>query len=294
MSTVFEGVLRYLQTIRLTDWLDIVLLAYVLFRALKLVGRSRAASLGRGVLIYLAALAISDIFYLDTLNFILRSVITWGVLALIVIFQPEIRRILEQVGSSKLSTFNPFARVQSVGVIETTIAQTVEACADMSASRTGALIVFEREIKLDDVTRTGTIVDAQVSSQLLKNIFFVKAAMHDGAVIVRDGRLLAGGCMLPLTHNVNLSRDLGMRHRAGIGMSENSDAVVVIVSEETGTISVAIRGMLKRHLTAQTLEKLLKNELMPRVEEQQEQEKNRLRLPWQRKSGKEADENAAE
>ena len=294
MSTVFEGVLRYLQTIRLTDWLDIVLLAYVLFRALKLVGRSRAASLGRGVLIYLAALAISDIFYLDTLNFILRSVITWGVLALIVIFQPEIRRLLEQVGSSKLSTFNPFARVQSAGVIETTIAQTVEACADMSASRTGALIVFEREIKLDDVTRTGTIVDAQVSSQLLKNIFFVKAAMHDGAVIVRDGRLLAGGCMLPLTHNVNLSRDLGMRHRAGIGMSENSDAVVVIVSEETGTISVAIRGMLKRHLTAQTLEKLLKNELMPRVEEQQEQEKNRLRLPWQRKSGKEADENAAE
>ena len=294
MSTVFEGVLRYLQTIRLTDWLDIVLLAYVLFRALKLVGRSRAASLGRGVLIYLVALAISDSFYLDTLNFILRSVITWGVLALIVIFQPEIRRILEQVGSSKLSTFNPFARVQSAGVIETTIAQTVEACADMSASRTGALIVFEREIKLDDVTRTGTIVDAQVSSQLLKNIFFVKAAMHDGAVIVRDGRLLAGGCMLPLTHNVNLSRDLGMRHRAGIGMSENSDAVVVIVSEETGTISVAIRGMLKRHLTAQTLEKLLKNELMPRVDEEQEQEKNRLRLPWQRKSGKEADKNAAE
>jgi diadenylate cyclase len=136
----------------------------------------------------------------------------------------------------------------------------------MSKTRTGVLIVFEREMALDDIARTGTIVDARVSSELLKNIFFVKAAMHDGAVIMRDGRLL----MLPLSKNVNLSRDLGMRHRAGIGMSENSDAVVVIVSEETGTISVAIGGLLKRHLMPETLEKLLINELVPQEPTEQD------------------------
>ncbi|MBQ9647399.1 MAG: diadenylate cyclase CdaA [Oscillospiraceae bacterium] len=294
VRTIMEGVLRYLGTIALTDWLDIALLAYLLYRALKLVGRSRAASLGRGVLVFLLALALSDVLRLNSINWILRNIVTVGALALIVLFQPEIRRLLEQVGSSRLSSFNPFARVQQTSVIETAIAQTVDACAEMSEAHTGMLVVFERNLKLDDIARTGTIVDAQVSSQLLKNIFFVKAAMHDGAVIIRDGRLLAGGCILPLSHNANISRDLGTRHRAGIGMSENSDAVVVIVSEETGAISVAIRGMLKRHLTAQTLEKLLTNELLPAPEEQETQDKFRLRLPWQRKAGKEADGDADE
>ena len=291
VTTMLEGVLRYIGTVRITDWLDMALMAYLLYRALKLVGSSRAANLGRGVLIFLAALALSDVFQLNSINFILRNIVTGGVLALIVLFQPELRRLLEQVGSSRLSTFNPFARAQQVSVIETAIAQTVNACAELSESRTGMLMVFERETSLDDIARTGTIVDAQVSTQLLKNIFFVKAAMHDGAVIVRNGRLLAAGCILPLSHNANISRDLGTRHRAGIGMSENSDAVVVIVSEETGAISVAIRGMLKRHLTAQTLEKLLSNELIPAAEEEP-QEKARLRFFWRRKAGKEADGRA--
>lgn len=201
-----------------------------------------------------------------------------GILALIVLFQPEIRRILEQVGSSKLRSFIPFAAKQQTSAIEGAIAQTVLACTEMSKSRTGVLIVFEREINLDEMVRTGTIVDAQVSNELLKNIFFVKAAMHDGAVIIRNGRLLAGGCMLPLSKNVNLSRDLGMRHRAGIGMSENSDAVVVIVSEETGAISVAIGGLLKRHLMPETLEKLLINELMPHTDENA-MDKPQLHIP---------------
>ncbi|MBR0312042.1 MAG: diadenylate cyclase, partial [Oscillospiraceae bacterium] len=213
---------------------------------------------------------------------------------LIILFQPELRRLLEQVGSSKLASFNPFARAQQKSVIETAIAQTVDACADMSESHTGVLMVFERKTRLDEQVRSGTVVDAQVSSQLLKNIFFVKAALHDGAVIVRDGRLLAAGCILPLTHNVNISPDLGTRHRAGIGMSENSDAVVVIVSEETGAISVATGGMLKRHLTPATLEKLLTNELIPATEEEEPQEKFRLRLPWLRKGEKEASKDANE
>jgi diadenylate cyclase len=291
-TTIFESVLRYIGTIRLTDWLDIALMAYLLYRALKLVGHSRAASLGRGVLIFLFALAISDGLQLNSINFILRNIFTWGVLALIVLFQPEIRRLLEQMGSSKLSSLNPFTRAQQTSVIETAITQTVEACTEMSESRTGVLIVFERSNPLDDIARTGTTVDAQVSSELLRNIFFVKAALHDGAVIMRNGRLLAAGCILPLSHNTNISSDLGTRHRAGLGMSENSDAVVVIVSEETGAISVAIRGMLKRHLTAQTLEKLLTNELLPSGDDESKQDKLRIRLPWQRKEGKEGGNGA--
>ena len=150
------------------------------------------------------------------------------------------------------------------------------ACKEMSLSKTGVLIVFERDIHLDDMVRSGTTLDAAVSSELLKNIFFVKAPMHDGAVIIRRGRILGAGCMLPLSKNVNLSRDLGMRHRAGIGMSENSDAVVVIVSEETGSISVAIGGMLKRHLKPETLGKLLRNELMPPEEEPEDKPRRNL------------------
>ncbi len=174
----------------------------------------------------------------------MSHILSLGALALIVLFQPEIRRSSISSARAAGARSTP-SRARSRSAIENAIAQTVLACTEMSKTRTGVLIVFEREMALDDIARTGTIVDARVSSELLKNIFFVKAAMHDGAVIMRDGRLLAGGCMLPLSKNVNLSRDLGMRHRAGIGMSENSDAVVVIVSEETGTISVAIGGLLK-------------------------------------------------
>ena len=294
VTTFLEGALRYIGTIAISDWLDIALMALLLYRALRLVGRTRAANLGRVVVYFLIALVLSDVLHLNSINFILRTILTWGVLGLIILFQPELRRLLEQVGSSKLASFNPCARVQQKSVIETAIAQTVDACADMSESHTGVLMVFERKTRLDEQVRSGTVVDAQVSSQLLKNIFFVKAALHDGAVIVRDGRLLAAGCILPLTHNVNISPDLGTRHRAGIGMSENSDAVVVIVSEETGAISVASGGMLKRHLTPATLEKLLTNELIPATEEEEPQEKFRLRLPWLRKGEKEASKDANE
>ena len=294
VTTFLEGALRYIGTIAISDWLDIALMALLLYRALRLVGRTRAANLGRVVVYFLIALVLSDVLHLNSINFILRTILTWGVLGLIILFQPELRRLLEQVGSSKLASFNPFARAQQKSVIETAIAQTVDACADMSESHTGVLMVFERKTRLDEQVRSGTVVDAQVSSQLLKNIFFVKAALHDGAVIVRDGRLLAAGCILPLTHNVNISPDLGTRHRAGIGMSENSDAVVVIVSEETGAISVASGGMLKRHLTPATLEKLLTNELIPATEEEEPQEKFRLRLPWLRKGEKEASKDANE
>ena len=153
--------------------------------------------------------------------------------------------------------------------LDTVVTQTVLACASMSDSRTGALIVFERAISLNEQMSTGTIVNADVTSELLRNIFFVKAPLHDGAAIIREDRLAAAGCMLPLSQNASLSSDLGMRHRAGIGMSEHSDAVVVIVSEETGSISVAMDGMLKRHLTPEMLEKILRTELLPDTEGEQ-------------------------
>ena len=286
LMSILEGTLRYVLTIHWRDWLDMALMAYAFFWILKLIGNSLVVNLGRGMAIFFLALGLSSLLQLHGTHYILSHVVEIGVLALVVLFQPEIRRLLEQLGSSRLGKFNPFARVQESSAIENAISQTVLACTEMSKTRTGALIVFEREQNLDNIARTGTIVDAQVSNELLKNIFFVKAAMHDGAVIMRNGRLLAGGCMLPLSHNVNLSRDLGMRHRAGVGMSENSDAVVVIVSEETGGISAAIGGMLKRHLMPETLEKLLINELMPRTENKSA-EKGKLHLPWLPKLGKE-------
>ncbi|WP_241426690.1 diadenylate cyclase CdaA [Dysosmobacter acutus] len=270
------------MTIKIADILDITIMAYLVYQLLKLVKSTKAASLLKGLLVFLMALWLSTIFKLNGINFILNRMMELGILALIILFQPEIRRILEQVGSSRFAGFGLFSKEQKAGTMEHAIGQTVLACTEMSKSRTGVLIVFEREILLDDLVRSGTVLDAAVSNELLKNIFFVKAPMHDGAVIIRQGRVLGAGCMLPLSKNVNLSRDLGMRHRAGIGMSENSDAVVVIVSEETGSISVAIGGMLKRHLMPETLENLLRNELLP--QESAETDKRKIRL-FRRKDG---------
>ena len=263
VSVWIENVWRYLLLTRFTDVLDVALMAFLLYKLLTLLKTTSGTNLLKGVLIFLAVLFLSSILHLNGISFILSRMLEWGVLALIILFQPEIRRVLEQVGSQRLKFLSIFSREDTVTEMEKTIAQTVLACTEMSRSRTGALIVFEQKMQLDDMVRSGTVLDAAVSSELLKNIFFVKAPMHDGAVIIRHGRLLGAGCMLPLSKNVNLSRELGMRHRAGIGMSENADAVVVIVSEETGSISVAIGGMLKRHLKPETLANILRNELLP-------------------------------
>lgn len=276
---------RYLMTFKVSDILDILIMSLVVYKLLTLVKTSRVANLLKGVFIFLAILWLSTFLNLHGISYLMGKMVEWGVLALIILFQPEIRRVLEQVGSRKLNLLGLFSHGEAVNVMEHTIGQTVLACTEMSKTRTGALIVFEREILLDDMVRSGTVLDAAVSSELLKNIFFVKAPMHDGAVIVRHGRLLGAGCMLPLSKNVNLSRDLGMRHRAGIGMSENSDAVVVIVSEETGTISVAIGGMLKRHLMPETLENLLRNELLPQDTAEPDKQKPHFSERRKRKDG---------
>ena len=272
-ANIIQRLSNFAFTLQLWDVLDILVIAYLVYRLLLLVRKTNTSRLIKGVLVVIAALWLSS-GRLRALNFILAHIVEWGAVALIVLFQPQIRR--EQVGSSKIPLLNLFSKPQvDRQTIEEAISQTVAACGDMSKSRTGALIVFERHNQMDEILRSGTKLDAEVSSELLKNIFFVKAPMHDGAAIVREGRVLGAGCMLPLSRNVNLSRDLGMRHRAGIGMSENSDAVVVLVSEETGSISVAVGGMLKRHLMTETLEQLLRNELLPQPEEDGETEKKK-------------------
>ncbi|MCI6614086.1 MAG: diadenylate cyclase CdaA [Clostridiales bacterium] len=272
--SVLQNGWRYLTLIRITDLLDIAIMSFAIYKLLSLVRSTRAENILKGIVIFILALWLSSLLNLRGINHIMSYVVEWGVLALFIVFQPELRRGLEQLGSRNIRLLRILAPQQQSSELERAIDQTVLACTEMSKSRTGVLIVFERKILLNEVLRSGTTLDAAVSSELLKNIFFVKAPMHDGAVIIRNGRIGGAGCMLPLSKNVNLSRDLGMRHRAGIGMSENSDAVVVIVSEETGSISVAIGGMLKRHLMPETLEKLLKNELMPVAEAEEQPQKS--------------------
>ena len=272
--SVLQNGWRYLTLIRITDLLDIAIMSFAIYKLLSLVRSTRAENILKGIVIFILALWLSSLLNLRGINYIMSYVVEWGILALFIVFQPELRRGLEQLGSRNIRLLRILAPQQQSSELERAIDQTVLACTEMSKSRTGVLIVFERKILLNEVLRSGTTLDAAVSSELLKNIFFVKAPMHDGAVIIRNGRIGGAGCMLPLSKNVNLSRDLGMRHRAGIGMSENSDAVVVIVSEETGSISVAIGGMLKRHLMPETLEKLLKNELMPVAEAEEQPQKS--------------------
>ena len=289
---LMEDIGRYLTLLKVTDFLDVAIIIFLVYKLLSLVKSTRAENILKGVAVFLLALGVASVLELRAVKYILSHVVEWGILALIILFQPEIRQILEKLGSKNLRLMRVFHSEEEITDLEMAIDQTVMACSEMSRSKTGVLMVFERNINLDDIIRTGTVLDCAVVCELLKNIFFVKAPMHDGAVIVRHGRI-GGGCMLPLSKNVNLSRDLGMRHRAGIGMSENSDAVVVIVSEETGSISVAIGGMLKRHLMPETLGKLLRNELMP-PEEEPDKPRQVPVLSFLKKLGKEANDDGEE
>lgn len=256
---------RQLQPLGITDIIDILIMTFIIYKVIMIIRRTNSGSVAKGILFVVVALWVSQLAQLNTVNYLLRQLVELGVVALVVLFQPEIRRFLETVGRSRFG--DVFKTREETDETEQAILQTVEAYTSLSKTKTGALMVFERKNMLDDAIKTGTALDCAVNSELLKNIFWNKAPLHDGAVIVRSGRIVGAGCMLPLSGNVNLSRDLGMRHRAGIGASEHSDAVVAIVSEETGSISVAVGGMLKRHLAPETLERLLRNELMPRQEE---------------------------
>ena len=270
-SFVMEAIINFFKefaalvpTIRIMDIVDILVVAFVIYKIILMLQTTSSARIAKSIVIILLLTALTSVLHMYLMNYLLDKILEIGLLALVIMFQPELRRILEKLGSKSFREI--LSTKQEQRNIDYVISETVKACEIMSRERTGVLIVFERTSSLEDYQKTGIVIDARVSSELLRNIFFTKASLHDGAVIIRNERIAAAGCVLPLTENRNISSDLGTRHRAGIGMSEVSDAVVVIVSEETGTISVAIGGMLKRHLAPQTLEKLLLNELAPKEE----------------------------
>ena len=263
MEAIYE-LLGTLSRMQWSDYLDIIVVAFLIYKLLPMIRTPSIMRIARTVLAIVVIAWITDAMSLHTISFILNQFLAVGILAFVILFQPELRRMLDHLGNVKLRNF--FSTSKPMQEMDAVIAQVVMACEIMSREKIGALIVFAREQRLEEYFKTGSQIDGQVSEQLIRNIFFPKASLHDGAMIIRDGRIAAAGCVLPLSDSVRLSADLGTRHRAGVGMSEASDAVVVIVSEETGTISVAVGGMLKRHLAPQTLEKLLHNELCP-VEE---------------------------
>lgn len=261
VSEFFSSKFNYFSTITVWDIVDILIVAYIIYEVIKLVRNTSSSSLAKGILMLLVALWLSSVLNLTMINFLLRKAVEIGLIALVIIFQPELRKLLAKVGSSKLyGLFS--AKEKGKSTLESAITQTVIACEQMSKTKTGALVIFERNMSLSDIMTTGTVIDADTTAELMKNIFYPKAPLHDGAMILRNGRIAAAGCVLPLTNKTNLSKDLGMRHRAGIGMSEQTDALVIIVSEETGAISIAIEGMLKRNLKHDTFEKILRTELV--------------------------------
>jgi len=262
------GLLMSLRhTIGFWDIVDILVIAFLIYRVLYFLRKTSASSVMKGLMLIVGVALLSYFFKMTVLTYLLRQVLQMGIIVIVVLFQPEIRKMIEHMGTRRIN-FLFFKRgrdeITEAGILVVSAASEV-----MAKSKTGAIIVFEREVGLNDYAVTGTKVDAQASTELIQNIFYHNSPLHDGALIVREGRLLAAACMLPLSNNVNLSRDLGMRHRAGVGISERSDAVVVIVSEQTGTVSIAVDGMLKRFLDKDTVEKLLMKELFSSGDKQE-------------------------
>lgn len=290
MEAFFQVIFSFVKMIRVTDVIDVAIIAGLTY---KILWSTRKHSFGRvlkGVAVVLALMAVASVANLYAVSKLFNIVVEYGALALVVVFQPEIRRFLERMGDTRLFHLLFNAPQRDLDSVESAILQTVSAYRQMSGDKVGALMVFERNNHLDEVIKTGTPLDAAVSAELLKNLFWDKAPLHDGAVIVRNGRIVAAGCMLPLSGNANLSRELGMRHRAGIGMSEHTDAVVAIVSEETGSISVAEAGMLKRHLAPETLARLLSNSLLAQEEREPDKLPEAL-LALFKRIGKEGDKD---
>ena len=269
MGKLLTFLTSYLNVFRLTDLIDIVLVALAIYWLIKLIKETRAVQLVKGIVVLLVLTQVSAWLNLNIINFILTNTLQLGVLALIVLFQPELRRVLEQIGTTKIG--NIFSSDSTGVTVEDTIKEICVGVENMSRQRMGALIVVERKTKVSDVVLTGVELKSKISSSVLVNIFFPNTPLHDGAVVIRDNRIEAAGCLLPLTQNNSLSTELGTRHRAAIGMSETSDALVIVVSEETGKISLANNGTLTRNFNADTLKKALEKLLI--VSDEQKQSK---------------------
>jgi len=265
---IFNSILSIIKTIQLRDIVDILAIALLIFGLFKLIQETRAVQLLKGVIMLLIVYFLSSLFGLVMLSSLLRTFFEAAVVVIAIIFQPEIRKALEQMGRN--NTYKKYIKIftkhhkgdEWKKAVEKSIVDAADTAVLFSRSKTGALLVFERETMLSDIAATGTIIDAETSVALFGNIFFNKAPLHDGASIIRDGKLFAAGCILPLTSNRNVDINLGTRHRAGLGISEQSDAVVLIVSEETGVISLAVNGILLREFTREELIKKLEQFLI--------------------------------
>ncbi|AFK86076.1 diadenylate cyclase CdaA [Thermoanaerobacterium saccharolyticum] len=254
---MFNGLIEIIKTMKINDIVDIAIIAYVTYRLILVIRKTRAEQLFKGIIILLILTKLSEWLQLRTVNYILSNAMTVGVIALLIVFQPELRRALESLGRSEFIKRNFFIINDEVQDIADVISEICDAVQFLSRSKIGALIVLERNTGLNELIETGISLDSKISSELLINTFIPNTPLHDGAVIIRGDRIMAAGCFLPLTDNQNLSTELGTRHRAAIGVTEVSDAVSIIVSEETGTISLAQNGRISRHLDIKTLKEVL-------------------------------------
>ena len=265
------------------DLLDILVVAFIIYEVIQLVRQTRTAQLAKGILVLLIAWVLAMILNMRTLNWIINGIMSFGLVAIVVVFQPELRRALEQVGRANFMGIELFRGKTIPGDVRAAWKSAAVAVCDaaerLSDTSTGALIVFERKTNLSEIIKTGTYLGAEVTPETLGTIFYVGTPLHDGAVVIRDGKLEAAGCFLPLSDNLEIGKDMGTRHRAALGMSENSDAVVVVVSEETGIISLAKNGVLIRRLDRQNLFSLLEGDVVPPEVEEKKQPF------WRRKHG---------
>ncbi len=252
---MLEDLMGILISIRVTDILDIIIVAFLLYKLLEFIKETRAQQLFRGILLIVAAFIASEVLDLSLLNWLLTRLVTVGLIAVVIVFQPEIRRALEQLGRRGFitGTFRDLSKEESYATVHIL----VDAVDDFSSTRTGALIAIEQETTLADIIETGVVIDGDMSVRLLGNLFYEGSPLHDGAVIIRGNKVYAASCVLPLTSRQDIGKNLGTRHRAGLGLSEVSDAFIIIVSEETGAISVARNGELSRFLDLKSLEKML-------------------------------------
>ena len=263
MDNLIYDIQGILNSFGISDLLDIIVVAYLMYQAIRLVRETRAIQLVKGLAVLVGVYAVASFAQMRSLSFLIRYVFQYGALALLIVFQPELRRSLEQVGRTRFSNLQLFGGNVDIDDVNSrwrrAISAIGEAATFLSKRRIGALIVLERQSLLGEIIKTGTVIDATPSAELLGNIFFPNSPLHDGALIIREGRLVAAGCYLPLSDNFTISKEMGTRHRAGLGMSESSDALVVIVSEETGIITVAKNGKLMRGFTEEQLLKELQS-----------------------------------
>ena len=267
LGAFYETVLKQISMLRITDIIDILIVTFLVYKGLKFIRDTRTVQLLKGIVVLIVVMQASYFLNLHTVYYLLSNAMQLGFIAILIVFQPELRRALEQLGRTSMGQWFNFEEQNNTAEVENMISEIVKSCTSMSKSKIGALIVIERDIKIGDIIGTGIKLHSDITAELLINIFIPKTPLHDGALVIRQGRIEAASCFLPLSQNPNLSKELGTRHRAGVGISEESDAVVVIVSEETGNISLALGGELFVKLSADGLKNRLSKLLVENKKE---------------------------